>query len=86
MAAEYWQETGLTMKYKMREDGTAGVPSSLLKIASGFETQRYVVIPEVSSERLKSNYGFEIKTTTKTSCAAKLMKMYQEMAQERGEN
>ena len=66
------------MKYKMREDGTAGVPSSLLKIASGFETQRYVVIPEVSSERLKSNYGFEIKTTTKTSCAAKLMKMYQE--------
>ena len=83
MAAKYWQETGLTMKYKMREDG---VPSSLLKIASGFETQRYVVIPEVSSERLKSNYGFEIKTTTKTSCAAKLMKMYQEMAQERGEN
>lgn len=29
MAAEYGQETGLTMKYKMREDGTAGVPSSL---------------------------------------------------------
>lgn len=28
MAAKYWKETGLTMKYKMREGGTAGVPSS----------------------------------------------------------
>ena len=46
------------MEYKMREDGTASVPSSLLKIASGFETQKYVVIPKVSSERLKSDYRY----------------------------
>ena len=58
MAAEYWKETGLTMEYKMREDGTASVPSSLLKIASGFETQKYVVVPKVFSERLKSDYRY----------------------------
>ena len=46
------------MEYKMREDGTASVPSSLLKIASGFETQKYVVIPKVPSERLKSDYRY----------------------------
>ena len=31
-------------------------------------------------------YGFNIKTTTETSCVAKLMKMYQEMTQERGKD
>lgn len=31
-------------------------------------------------------YGFDIKTTTETSCVAKLMKMYQEMTQKRGKD
>ena len=31
-------------------------------------------------------YGFDIKTTTETSCVAELMRMYQRLTQEKNEN